>query len=300
MRRAFGRSGRGHSRVFVQRVRHTAHTLRHCGAPSATVGHKTQEPLDQAPVRRATRPQRRRLARTAAMRHHEDMRTPSTRRTPGQKLRHGPLVQASDRTMAPIRKGQSTCPAQCGRTPGIASAPATGFLCATRVPTGQPRAPSAVLPVLAQGQGAIGRVQSGPKRQRHAGAGDVGVNAPGFRQALHARGMLTGGIPTPIEPTPVAPRAQDVLARRKAAGVHRLRTPHQVPVACASGDSRPGVDSHSASWLSRGAGQVRDKGPPGAVRQQGMTVMAHHGATLGRLQQQQRSTRAQKFRRLLG
>ena len=71
-------------------------------------------------------------------------------------------------------------------------------------------------------------------------------------------------------------------------------------LACACGYSRPVVESHSASLLARGAGQVRDKGQPGAVRQQGRTVMAHNGATLVRIRQQQLSKRAQKFRRLLG
>jgi hypothetical protein len=73
-----------------------------------------------------------------------------------------------------------------------------------------------------------------------------------------------------------------------------------VLLACACGYSRPVVESHIASLLCRGAGQVRYKGQPGAVLQQGMTVMAHNGATLDRIRQQQVSKRAQKFRRLLG
>jgi hypothetical protein len=73
-----------------------------------------------------------------------------------------------------------------------------------------------------------------------------------------------------------------------------------VQLACACGSSRPVVERHIASIRSRGAGQVRYKGHPGAVRQQGMTVMAHNGATLVRIRQQQLSKRAQKFRRLLG
>jgi hypothetical protein len=60
------------------------------------------------------------------------------------------------------------------------------------------------------------------------------------------------------------------------------------------------VESHIARLRSRGAGQVRDKGLQGAVVPQGMTVMAHNGATLMRLRQQHLSKRAQKFRRLLG
>jgi len=60
------------------------------------------------------------------------------------------------------------------------------------------------------------------------------------------------------------------------------------------------VESHIASLLARGAGQVRYKGLQGAVVPQGMTVMTHNGATLVRIQRQQLSKRAQKFRRLLG
>ena len=55
-----------------------------------------------------------------------------------------------------------------------------------------------------------------------------------------------------------------------------------------------------ASWRARGAGQVRDLGPPGAVLPHGMTVMAQNGATLVRIRQQHLAKRAQKFRRLLG
>jgi hypothetical protein len=47
-------------------------------------------------------------------------------------------------------------------------------------------------------------------------------------------------------------------------------------------------------------GQMRSKGPQGAVVQLGMTVIASHGAALVRIRQQRLSKRAQKFRRLLG
>ena len=49
---------------------------------------------------------------------------------------------------------------------------------------------------------------------------------------------------------------------------------------------RYGVARHLASLLSRSAVQVRDKGLPGAVVQQGMTVMAHTRATLVHIRQQ--------------
>ena len=71
-------------------------------------------------------------------------------------------------------------------------------------------------------------------------------------------------------------------------------------LACASGYSRPVVESHIAALMSRGADHVRYKGLEGAVVQIGMTVMAYNGAVLVRIRQQRLSKRGQKFRRLLG
>ena len=85
-----------------------------------------------------------------------------------------------------------------------------------------------------------------------------------------------------------------------ASSLNRLRTPYQVHLACASGYSRPVVESHIATLLARGAGEVRYKGLEGAVVQMGMTVMAHNGAVLVRIRQQRLSKRGQKFRRLIG
>src|SRR5262249_38944615 len=96
------------------------------------------------------------------------------------------------------------------------------------------------------------------------------------------------------------PTPEKILALLNAAGLHRIRTPYQVQLACATGSSRPVVESHLASGLARGAGQVRYKGLAGAVRHQGMTVLAHNGAVVVRIRRQQLSKRAQKFRRLLG
>jgi hypothetical protein len=197
-------------------------------------------------------------------------------------------------------KGKSHCPAQCGRKPGIASEPATGCIVAHLVPQGNPSDPRYGLPWLDKVQSAIDRVRTGPKQPTHSVASDLGLNDPFWRQALHERGLLTGGIPQTIEPINPQPSAQDILTLRNEAGVNRQRTPHHVPFACASGESRPVVDSHIASLLARGAGHVRDKGLEGAVLQPGMTVMAHNGAVLVRIRQQPRSKRSPKFRRFLG
>jgi hypothetical protein len=234
------------------------------------------------------------------MRAHEHIRQQSKRLTQGKKLSHFKVVNAYDPTIAPIMKGKSNCPAQFGRKPGIISEPATGFIFANLTPTGNPSDPSYVLPLIDKVQKATARVRTGPKRHIHSVAGDLGINDPVLRQALHERCILTVGIPKTIEPLDPNPSAQDVLDILNEAGLNRKRTPHQVHIACASGYSRPVVESHIASLLARGAGQVRYKGLEGAVLQQGMTVMAHNGAVMGRIRQQQLSKRARKFRRLLG
>ena len=298
--RGFGRQGRGHGHVFVKVVRHTEQQLLELGQPIAALGQQAQQLLPQATA--LSEATRKRLAEAfdGAMHSHTPIRKQSTQLTQGKKLRHCKLVNAYDLTIAPILKGTSNCPAQFGRKPGIASEPATGFVFATRVPEGNPNDASSVLPLLDNVQSAIERVQTTPKLRLHAVAGDLGVNDAALRQALHARGILTVGIPPSVKPLAPNPSAEEVGAILNEAGLRRKRTPYQVQLACACGYSRPGVESHIASVLARGAGQGRYKGHQGAGRQQGMTVRAHNGATLVRIPQQHLSKRAQKFRRLLG
>ena len=297
--RGFGRSCRGHGQVFVKLVRQTEQQLLALGEPIQTFALKAQERLAQTLTLREAPRQRLPLALTTAMRHHEDIRQQSTRLTQGKKLSHSKLVNAYAPTIAPIIKGKSNCPAQFGRKPGSVSDPATGFIFATLVPQGNPSDPSYGLPLLDKVQNAIDRVRIGPKRQIHSVASDLGLNDPCLRHALHERGILTVGIPKTIEPVAPNPSAQAVHTILTEAGLNRRRTPHQVHLACASGSSRPVVESHIASLLARGAGQVRYKGLQGAVVQQGMTVMTHNGAMLVRIRRQRLSKRAQKFRRLL-
>lgn len=298
--RGFGRSCRGRGHVFVKLVRQTEHQLLDLGHPIATLAQQAHEPLQQTTALRESQRDRLTDALTTALRHHDHIRQQSKRLTQGKKLRHCKVVNAYDPTIAPIIKGKSNCPAQFGRKPGLASEPATGFIFANLVPPGNPSDASYGLPLLDKVQRAIERVSIGPQRQMHSVASDLGLNDPLLRQALHERGILTVGIPETIEPLNVHPSAQEVLDMLNRAGLNRKRTPHQVHLACASGHSRPVVESHIASLLARGAGQVRYKGLEGAVVQQGMTVMAHNGAVMGRIRQQKMSKRAQKFRRLLG
>ena len=298
--RGFGRQCRGHGHVCVTLGRHTEQQLLELGQPITALGQQTQQLLTQAPALSDATRQRLAEAFNAARHSHTHIRKQSTQLTQGKTLRHGNLLNAYDLTIAPILKGKSNCPAQFGRKPGIASEPATGFLFATRVPEGNPHDASSVLPLLAKVQSAIERVQTPPTLRLHSVAGDLGVNDTALRQGLHARGILTVGIPQSVKPIAPNPRAEEVGAILNEAGLRRQRPPYQVQLACAWGYSRPVVESHSASVLSRGAGQVRYKGHLGAVRHQGLTVMAHNGATRVRIHQQQLSKRAQKFRRLLG
>jgi len=298
--RCFGRQCRGQGHVFVQLVRHTAQKLLELGEPITALGQQAQQLLAQATALSASARERFAEAFNAALHSHAHIRQQSTRLIHGKKLPHCQLVHAYDLTIAPIRKGKSNCPAQCGRKPGIVSDPATGLLFASRVPEGNPSDPSSVLPLLDKVQKALARVKTPQRPRVHALAGDRGLNDTALRQALHARGILTVGIPKTVEPLTPNPSPEEVRDILTEAGLNRQRTPHQVHLACACGSSRPVVESHIASLWSRGAGQVRYKGHPGAVVQLGMTAMAHNGAVVVRICQQRLSKRAQKFRRLLG
>ena len=298
--RCFGRQCRGQGKIFVKLVRHTETQLLAVGSSIATLAQEAHQALQQASHLRVST--RERLARdlSAAQEAHRHIRTQSRRLTQGKKLSHCKIVNAHDPTIAPIMKGKSNCPTQFGRKPGLISEPTGGFIFATRVPLGNPIDASYVLPLVDTVQHAIARSRAQPKLAIHSVAGDLGVNDPEVRHALHARGILTVGIPKTVEPITPQPTPEAILDILNAAGLNRQRTPHQVQLACACGYSRPVVESHIASVLARGAGQIRYKGPQGAVVQLGMTVMAHNGAVLVRIRQQRLSKRAQKFRRLLG
>jgi hypothetical protein len=298
--RRFGRQCRGQGRIFVKLVRHTETQLLGLASSIATLAQEAHQTLQQAPSLSASK--RERLARelSAAQEAHRHISHQSRRLTQGKKLLHCKIVNAYDPTIAPIMKGKSNCLAQFGRKPGLMSEPMAGFIFATAIPLGNPNDASYVFPLLDKGQHAIERGTVPQTPSIHSVAGDLGGNDAALRQALHARGILTVGIPKTVEPINPQPTPEAILDILNDAGLNRKRTPHQVQLACACGYSRPVVESHIASGLARGAGQIRYKGPQGAVVQLGMTVMAHNGAALVRIRQQRLSKRAQKFRRLLG
>lgn len=298
--RGFGRQCRGHGKVFVTLVRQTEQHLLDLGGAIATWSQEAKALLHQDTHLREAQRQRLVRALEAASDAHRQIAKQSQRLTQGKKLGQCKIVNAYDSTIAPILKGKSNCPAQFGRKIGLLSEPASGFIFAHRVPKGNPSDPSYVLPMLDKVQQALDLVTSPKRWQVHSLGGDLGVNDAELRHALHARGILTVGIPTTVEPINPTPSQQEVRDILNASGLHRIRTPHQVHLACASGYSRPVVESHIATLMSRGADHVRYKGLEGAVVQMGMTVIAHNGAVLVRICQQRLSKRGQKFRRLLG
>ena len=297
--RRFGRPCRGQGNVLWRLVRDTEALLLAIGQPVVALAQAAQTGLEGARHLDPARRQRLATALSEALSAHEHIAKQSRRLIHGKRLGHCKIVNAYDPTIAPIVKGKSHCPAQCGRKPGLISEPTAGFIFATHAPVGNPSDSSSVLPLVDTVQDALKRVKMPHRLAIHSVAGDLGVNDATVRQVLHERGMLTIGIPQTTQPINPNPTPQEVLDLLTGAGLNRQRTPYQVQLACACGYSRPVVESHIAALLCRGAGQMRDKGPQGAVVQLGMTAMAYNGAAIVRIRQQRLSKRAQKFRRLL-
>jgi hypothetical protein len=297
--RRFGRQCRGMGNVFVTLVRQTEMQLLARGRQVLPLARAVQERLHSMP--QLWEDQRARLDTrlTAALEAHQRIEAQSRRLTQGKALRHCKIVNAYDPTIAPICKGKSNCPAQFGRKPGIIAEPAAGFIFALHLPVGNPSDVKYVEPLVDKVQHAIARVATRPTPAIHSLAGDLAFNDVSLREALHAQGILTVGIPKTVDPLPPSPTAEDVLRILDEAELHRIRTPSQVDLACACGYSRPVVESIIASLLCRGAAHLTYKGHRGAIVQTGMAVMAHNAAVLVRIHEYRLSKRARTFRRRL-
>jgi hypothetical protein len=297
--RRFGRQCRGMSKVFVTLVRQTEMQLLEIGQQVVPLAWAAQSCLHGAT--QLSEEQRVRLDTqlTAVLEAHHRIASQSRRLTRGKALPHCKIVNAYDPTIAPICKGKSNCPAQFGRKPGIIAEPAAGFIFAWHLPVGNPSDVSYVEPLVDKVEQAIARVGTRPTPAIHSLAGDLALNDPTLREALHERGILTVGIPRTVDPLPPLPTPEDVLRRLDEADLHHIRTPSQVHLAYACGYSRPVVESIIASLLCRGAGHLTYKGHRGAIVQTGMAVMAHNAATLVRIHEYRLSKRARMFRRRL-
>jgi hypothetical protein len=297
--RRFGRQCRGQGKVFVSLVRQTETHLLTTGDPVVTLAQTAQAQVQSAAE--LTQDQRAHwdTTLTLALVTHQQIVTQSRRLTHGKPLSRCKIVNAYDPTIAPICKGKSNCPTQFGRKPGIIAEPATGFVFAAQLPVGNPTDVSYVLPLVDKVQTALTQVTLRPRPALHSLAGDLALNDTTLRALLHARGILTVGIPHTVEPLSSTPTPEAVHQVLTTTGLHRKRTPRQVQLACAAGYSRPVVESIIASLLSRGAAQLRYKGWHGACVQVTMAVLAHNAATVRRIRLGRLTTRTQKFRRLL-
>jgi hypothetical protein len=299
MMRSFGRQCRGMGKVFVTLVRRTETQLLEMGEQVLPLARAAQAYLHGATHLSEDQRARLNTQLTAALEAHHRIAHQSRRLTQGKSLSHCKIVNAYDPTIAPICKGKSNCPAQFGRKPGIIAEPAAGFICALHLPVGNPSDVRYVEPLVDHVEQAIARVRTRPSPAIHSLAGDLALNDTDLREALHARGMLTVGIPKTIEPLPSSPTPEDVLRILDEADLHGIRTPAQVHLAYACGYSRPVVESIIASLLHRGAARLTYKGHRGAIVQTGMAVMAHNAATLVRIHEYRLSKRARLFRRRL-
>ena len=297
--RCFGRQCRGQGKVFVSLVRQTETQLLTTGEAVVTLAQTAQAQVQSAAA--LTEEQRARwdTTLTVALATHQQIVTQSRRLTHGKPLTRCKIVNAYDPTIAPICKGKSNCPTQFGRKPGLIAEPATGFVFAGQLPMGNPSDGSYVLLLVAKVQTAISHVTPRPTPTIHSLAGDLALNDATLRETLHARGILTVGIPRTVEPLSPTPTPAAVQQLLTAAGLSRQRTPRQVQLAWAAGYRRPVVESIIASLLSRGAAQLRYKGWHGACVQVTMAILAHNAATVRRIRLGRLTTRAQKFRRLL-
>jgi len=299
VRRRFGRQCRGMGNVLVTLGRQTETPWLELGQQVLPLARAVQECLHGATPRSEDQRARLDTQFMAALEAHQRIEHQSRRLTQGKALPHGKIVNAYDPTIAPMCTGNSHGPAPCGRKPGMIAEPAAGFIVALHLPVGHPSDASYVPPVVDNVEQAIARVGTRPTPALHALAGDLALNDAALREALQARGMLTVGIPKTVDPLTPLPTPEEVLRSLNEAGLHRTRTPSQVHLACACGDSRPVVESIIASLLCRGAGRLAYKGHRGAIVQTGMAVMAHHAATLVRIHEYRLSTRARKLRRRL-
>ena len=299
MMRRFGRQCRGIGQVFVTLVRQTETHLLERGEQVLPLARTAQEYLHGATPLSADQQARLHTQLTAALEAHHRIVHQSRRLTQGKALSQCKIVNAYDPTIAPICKGKSNCPAQFGRKPGIIAEPAAGFIFALHLPIGNPSDASYVQPLVDDVEQVITRIRTRPTPAIHSLAGDLALNDAALREALHARGLLTVGIPKTIDPLPPSPTPEDVLRGLDEADLHHIRTPSQVHLAYACGYSRPVVESIIASLLCRGAGRLTYKGHRGAIVQTGMAVMAHNAATLVRIHDYRLSKRARMFRRRL-
>ncbi len=298
--RTFGRQCRGKRKVFVSWVRQTERHLLSVGKPVIPLALSVQTALDQALHLSEEQKARWQTRLEEALTVHQAIEEQSRRRVKGKKLSHAKIVNPYDITIAPILKGKSNCPAQFGKKPGIIAEMASGFIFGFHLPQGNPVDASYVLPLVKKVDQAIDQLDRTHPRRRpliRSLAGDLGLNDPKVRAQLHRRGMITEGIPRTIAPLSPKPTPEDIQRIQNTPDLKGTPSATQISIACACGYSRPLVESLITHLASRGGTHIKSKGHRGATIQVATAIMATNAGTLVRIQNDQLTPRAKKFRR---
>jgi hypothetical protein len=298
--RTFGRQCQGKRKVFVTWVRQTERHLLQVGEGLVPLALSAQLYLHETQALRPSQKSRLDRQLQEAVDAHQGIEAQSRRLVHGKKLPHCKIVNPYDRTIAPISKGKSNCPTQFGKKPGIIAEMATGFIFGFHLPSGNPADASYVPPLLEKVDHALDR-RPAPRPQRRPTirslAGDLGLNKPEVRAALHRRGTLTVGIPQTSAPLPQKPTPEQIQQAQQIPDLEGSPSVTQIKMAYACGYSRPFVESLITHLGCRGATRIKYKGHRGAVLQIAMAILAANAATLVRIQNNQLTQRAQKFRR---
>jgi len=157
--------------VCVKLVRQTEQHLLEVGRRLLPLVHAAGTYWDE--VKHLPVAQRERLDTTlqVALAAPQRMAKQSRRLTNGKPLPHGKIVNAYEVTIAPICKGKSHGPAQCGRKLGMIAEKASGFIFALQLLVGNPNDLSSVRPLLDGVQPAGGRKHqcacAVPRRRAH-------------------------------------------------------------------------------------------------------------------------------------
>ena len=295
--RAFGRSCRGNGKILLQKVRETEGQLLEVGhmvgplALKATLDLYTDDSLEAAQQERLMASLRQ------AAQHYDLIEQQSRRLIHGKKLSHAKIVNAYDRAIAPIIKGKSNCPVQFGCKPGIIAEMATGFILGVHLPEGNPDDACYMIPLIDHVETAIKAVDRKQKPRLQSVSGDLAFRDPALREQLQQRGILTTGIPETVATIDPVPTPEQIAAAQQAMPIARSPSAAQVKIAYACGYSRPFVEGIIETLSCRGGTRIKYKRHRGALIQTTMAVMAANAATLVRIQQEQLSKRARKFRR---
>lgn len=300
MMRRFGRSCSGKRKVYVSLVRDTERQLLNVGQGVCALAVSVYLDLQKICLVEEHLQEGLERKLNQAIENHKLIEQQSRRLVNGKELPQAKIVNAYDATLAPIKKGKSNCPTQFGRKPGVIAEVATNFIFGLHLPQGNPDDRSYLMPLLGQVDNAIAQLAQKRKPVIHSVAADLSFRDKGLRRQLHARGILTVGIPQTTDPLPAIPNPEMVEVEQHSAEFSCPPSARQVQIAYACGYRRPVVESLIESLSCRGATHIKYKGHRGAIIQTTMAILSGNGATVVRIKGNRLSQKARKIRRFLG